>query len=345
MGATWCACTAVGSLLTACCGNDKASSIPPGANSGRKRSVLLMIIAMAISFIFQYWVAVAVVESNDEIEFSATAIVKDQATNFFKDNWLDGCQQYETEELRERCVGNSGVYRAASAATLFFLLAAIAVLCKPSFNREVWPAKYAVFILLCAATIFIPNEPFFSDIYMNIARCGATMFIVVQQIVFLDMAFNWNDNWVDRSNKAEAEERGSGKKWLMAILVTCVFLFLGSLVAIGLMFHFFGGCTISNVFIAVTLILSVLVTVAQLTGEEGSLLASAITTAYATYLCFSSLSRNPNESCNPKLGEEDFTGIVLGIGVTMISLGWTGWSYTASKAMKEEEERYVDMLL
>jgi len=91
----------------------------------------------------------------------------------------------------------------------------------------------------------------------------------------------------------------------------------------------------------VTLILSTLVTLAQLSGEEGSLLASAITSAYATYLCFSSLSRNPDETCNPKLGEEDFTGIILGIGITMISLGWTGWSYTASKAMKEEDERYV----
>lgn len=338
MSVTWCACTASASLLTACCGTDKPSTVPPGANSGRKRSVLLMFLAMVISFIFQYWVAGAVVEPNEEFEFSATEIAKDQATNFFKDNWLNGCEQYESEELRVRCVGNSGVYRAASAATLFFLLAAIAVKCKPSFNREAWPAKYILFVLLCAATIFIPNDPLFADIYMNVARCGAVIFIILQQIIFLDMAYNWNDSWVENSNKAESEQLGSGKKWLVAILVTCAMLFLGSITAIGLMFHFFGGCTISNVFIAVTLLLCVLVTVAQMTGEDGSLLASAITSAYATYLCFSSLSRNPSETCNPKLGEEDFTGIVLGIGITMISLMWTGWSYTASKAMKEEDE-------
>jgi serine incorporator 1/3 len=68
------------------------------------------------------------------------------------------------------------------------------------------------------------------------------------------------------------------------------------------------------------------------------LLASAITTAYATYLCFSSLSRNPDATCNPKLGQEDITGIVLGIGITMISLGWTGWSYTAGKALHVDED-------
>jgi len=300
-----------------------------------------MIIAMVIAFIFQYWVASAVVESNDEVTLDAAEIAKDQATNFFKDNWLDGCEQYESSELMERCVGNSGVYRAAGSATFFFFLAAIVVKLKPSFNREVWPAKYAIFVLLCAVTVFIPNDPFWNDIYMNIARIGGVAFIIVQQIIFLDMAYNWNDSWVEKSNQAEAAETGSGKKWLVAILVTCVFLFLGSLTVVGLMFHFFGGCTISAVFISVTLILSTLVTLAQLSGEEGSLLASAITSAYATYLCFSSLSRNPDETCNPKLGEEDFTGIILGIGITMISLGWTGWSYTASKAMKEEDERYV----
>lgn len=330
MGASWCVCTAMGSLLTACCGNDKSSTVPPGANSGRKRSVLLMVMAMIVSFVFQYWVAAAVVESinpesnNIDIDLNnstltevasqvASQVAKQQSTNFIKGAWWDGCE-YPTESQRERCVGNSGVYRAASSATLFFLLAAIAVKCKPSFNREVWPAKYLLFLILCAATVFIPNEPLFAQIYMNVARIGGVFFILLQSIIFIDMAYNWNDAWVERSNQAEAEEAGSGKKWLYAILMACTILFVGSLVVIGLMFHFFGGCPINNAFIAVTLVLCLLVTVAQLTGEEGSLLSSAITCAYATYLCFSSLSRSPDAECNPKLGEEDLTGIILGIG-------------------------------
>ena len=321
---SWCICTAVGSLLTACCGNDKASSIPPGANSGRKRSVFLMTLAMMISFVFQYWVATAVVEStqpqsldlsrNTTLTDIASQVAVQQSTNFIKDNWLDGCTDYTSVSFQERCVGNAGVYRAAGSATLFFLLAAIAVLCKPSFNREVWPAKYCLFFVLCAITIFIPNDPVFNDVYLNVARIGGAFFIILQQIIFIDMAYNWNDSWVEKSNQAEAEETGSGKKWLLAILVTCAILFLGSVVVMGLMFHFFGGCAINNAFIAVTLLLCILVTVAQMTGEEGSLLSSAITCAYATYLCFSSLSRSPEAECNPKLGEEDFTGIVLGIG-------------------------------
>jgi len=41
------------------------------------------------------------------------------------------------------------------------------------------------------------------------------------------------------------------------------------------------------------------------------------------------VSKNPNGECNPKLGDEDVLGIVLGIGFTLLSLAWTGWSFTA----------------
>jgi hypothetical protein len=106
-------------------------------------------------------------------------------------------------------------------------------------------------------------------------------------------------------------------------------LFLATIVGIVLLFVYFDGCRTNTAFISVTLILCILATAAQLTGEEGSLLASALVSAYATYLCYTAVSKNPNGSCNPQLGEENIIGIVLGVGLTIISLAWTGWSYTA----------------
>ena len=133
---------------------------------------------------------------------------------------------------------------------------------------------------------FVPNEPLFSPVYLNIARVGAVLFVIIQQIIFVDLAHNWNDGWVIKADKAEAEEAGSGKKWFGAILFSASFLFIGSVTAWGLLFHFYGGCQLNNIFIAVTLVLCLLITGAQLSGEEGSLLASAIITAYATSLCY-----------------------------------------------------------
>ena len=100
------------------------------------------------------------------------------------------------------------------------------------------------------------------------------------------MAYNWNDSWVVKSDTAEAEEAGSGKKWLVAILVSCVILFTASIVGIVLLFVYFSGCPSNEAFISVTLVMSIIITAAQLIGGEASLLSSAVMTAYASYLCY-----------------------------------------------------------
>lgn len=271
--ATWCFCSATASLLSSCCGNDKPSSVAPSAKSGRKRSVLLLIFAIAISFGFQYGVA--------------PYVYKVPIDNFVTDAWTDGCTGYATQALRDRCSGNNGAYRPAASATLFFVLAAIAVYCKPSANREAWPAKYVLFSFLVLATCFIPNEPLFTPIYLNIARAGSIIYILIQQIIFIDVAYNWNDSWVVKADTAETEEgAGKGKKWLLAILVSCAILLIISIVGIALLFVYFSGCASNEAFIAVTLIMSIIITAAQLFGGEGSLLSSAVITSYATYLCY-----------------------------------------------------------
>ena len=236
--------------------------------------MLLLIVAIAIAFAFQYGVASAIVNF-------------DTVNNFVTDAWLDGCEDLETPGLVERCAGNAGVYRSSFAAFIFYVLAGIAVACKKTANREAWPAKYILFLFLVLGMCFVPNEPLFLSIHLNVARVGAIIFILLQQIIFVDLAYNWNDSWVERSNKAEVEEPESGKKWLFAILVSAAFLFLASVVAWVLLFYYFGGCSTNTAFIVITVIMSILVTLAQLSGEESSLLASAIITAYATMLCYS----------------------------------------------------------
>lgn len=259
--------------MSACCGNDKPSTVDPGASSGRKRSVLLLVLAIALAFCFQYWVA--------------PMILSAPIDNILSDAWRSGCDELETAELVERCAGNAGVYRTSFSAVIFYLLAGIAVYCKRTMNREAWPAKYILFLFLVAGMCFIPNDPLFLTIHLNVARIGGVIFIIFQQIVFVDIAMNWNDGWVENSNRAEEEERGSGQKWLYAILASAMFLFAASLTAWVLLFVYFGNCGTNTAFIVITILLCVLITLAQLSGTEGSLLSSATITAYATMLCYS----------------------------------------------------------
>jgi len=212
-------------------------------------------------------------------------------------------------------------------------LAGIAVCCKRTANREAWPAKYVLFLFLVLAMCFIPNEPLFLTVHLTLARIGAVFFILFQQIVFVDIAMNWNDSWVEKSNKAEEEEIGSGRKWLLAILVSAAVLFLVSLIVWVLLFVYFGNCPTNTTFIAITVVMSILITLAQLTGEEGSLLASATITAYATMLCYSTVTKNDNIECNPFLGEDDVLGIVIGVGLTIVTMAYAGWSATADEKL------------
>lgn len=320
-GTVWCFCTAAGSLLSSCCGNDKPSTEAPGAASGRKRSVLLLMLAIAIAFFLQYLVAPAIVNFNAPVD------------NVLSNAWIDGCDSLGTTKLMERCAGNAGVYRSSFSTLIFFLLAAIAVCCKRSANREAWPAKYVLFVFLVAAMCFVPNEPLFLTLQMNVARVGAIFFIIFQQVVFVDIAMNWNDSWVEKSNAAEEEESGSGRKWLLAILVSAAILFLVSFIGWVLLYVYFGNCSTNTAFITITMIMSLLITLAQLSGEEGSLLASATITAYATMLCYSAVTKNDNAACNPYLGENDILSIVIGVGLAIITLGYAAWSATADEKL------------
>ena len=253
--------------------------------------------------------------------------------------WTDGCEVYlnegesanESRSYRE-CVGNAGVYRPTFFAFLFFFVASIASYLSPSSNRMVWPAKYSIYLLMVLCSVFMSNHPLFSGIFLHLSRMGAMIFVVIQQIILIDLAYNWNDSWVGKADACDRLEWGSGAKWLKATIGACAVFYLSSFIGIGLLYHIFGGCGGNNTIISMTLIGIIAVTVLQLSGTEGSLLTSSIISIYAVYLGYSSVSMNPNGACNPQLMRgNDTWDMVIGLLLTSISLAWTGWSWTAEE--------------
>ena len=186
--------------------------------------------------------------------------------------------------------------------------------------------------------MFIPNDPLFTPTFLWIARIGSFLFVLIQQLIIVDVAYNWNTAWLSKADQAElAEGPGKGKKWLTAILLSCGILFGCSIAGIVIMYIQFGGCTLNKVYISITVVLSVLCTIVQLTkSETGSLLASACMTLYATYLCGAAVTKNPNPECNPKLGEESVWSIILGLLIAFISMMWVGWSNTTDERLGGE---------
>jgi len=185
-------------------------------------------------------------------------------------------------------------------------------------------------------TIFLSSAPLFTGIYLWLARGFATIFVLLQQIILIDVAYNWNEDWVDRADQADRLIYGSGNAWLRAVVGTCAAFYAATLAGIVLLYKYFDGCTGNTWIITLTLLGVLALTGIQLAGSEGSLLTSSMVSLYVTYLCYSMVSKNPNGECNPQLGSSDVTGIVIGLTLTAISLAWTGWSWTAEERLNVE---------
>ena len=330
LGLGYVCCTQTGNLCNACIGTTNEGT------TGRKRAVALLAIAIAVALWYQYSVGPSIVTESGWIWRTYRAIPG--TGKLIYKAWADeSCSQYDPKHnpqyegfrLLSQCAGNAGVYRPMFLTTVFFAVSAFAVHAHPSLNREAWPAKYSVFFFALVICMFIPNGPLFTGFYLWLARLSAAMFVVLQQIILIDVSYNLNDDWVDRSNELDRISYGEGAGWLRLIMGTSIALFVSALTGIGLLYHHFTGCSENTWVITLTLIGIVAMTVVQLTGEEGSILTSGIMSAYAVYLAFSIVSKNPNGTCNPRLGQGDSWGIVVGLTLTVISLAWTGWSWSA----------------
>lgn len=138
----------------------------------------------------------------------------------------------------------------------------------------------------------------------------------------------WNDSWVARSQD-EGEE--SGRKWLCGLILVSVTFFATAYTALGIMFWQFSGpeCGDSNTILSLTLIFTLMATSFQLFIDgDFSVLTSSVMTLYATYQCYSAVTLNPIQSCNPTLSTSYQTlSSALGMTLTVLSITWA--TYTA----------------
>jgi len=318
----WVACSAGQSLCQACFGTTAQGT------TGRKRSVLLLAFAIAASLWFQYSVGPSIVSQEGWIWKSYRAIPG--SGKLIYNAWYEPCEEYsEQPDLMRQCAGMAGVFRSMSLATFFFLANAVATKIVPTLNKEAWPAKYALFFFGIFVSMFIPSYPLFSGFFLWFARLGAALFVILQQVILIDVAYNWNDDFVERANEADRLAYGSGSGWLQCIVAICITFYTTSIVAIGMMYAHFDECASNTWVITLTLLAVVGMTALQLSGSDGSLLTSSVMSLYAVYLAFSIVSKNPIHECNPRLGENDVWGITIGLLLTFVSLVWTGFSWSA----------------
>lgn len=115
------------------------------------------------------------------------------------------CGVEGTDVSRAASYRSRWMYRSVehSGAQVFFALMALCACCSPVFNYGFWGFKFMLWAALMIATLFITNDVFDTSGYVWVARIGAFIFTIMQQIVLIDLAYRYVRPSVRPSVRAE----------------------------------------------------------------------------------------------------------------------------------------------
>lgn len=221
----------------------------------------------------------------------------------------------------DHCVGAMGVYRISFALAIFFITTTLVSLCLPAFDKSWWAIKMLLYSSYLVLAFVIPND-FFTG-YVHLSRGVAGIFLLVQIILLIDMAYRWNESWV---GDEENNRRG-------LILIVCGLMYAASLVLLVFFFRWFAGsgCHLEQFFLAFTIVITLGFSLLSIWEkvEHGALLPSAVMTLYCYWVAYSALSSDPSP-CNTTSSHE-VAHLVVGLIVAAVSLTWAGYSLASGE--------------
>jgi len=177
----------------------------------------------------------------------------------------------------------------------------------------------------------IPN-PFYVDGYVYVARVVSGIFLLLQIVIFIDFAIQWNKDWRDKRNCTSG------------LVVISLLLYAVSIVALALMYVYYGGagCDLEKFFISFTLVFTFIFSVISITDlvPHGALLPSSVVTLYMYYVLFSALGSDPSK-CNTTSSSEA-AHLAIGLVIAAASITYAGWSIGNSNSLFGAPDAPVD---
>lgn len=252
-------------------------------------------------------------------------ILYSHSDKIYLSSFDDYCDQYKEgsdDNLFLNCKSNSAVLRISCALTCTFAFHILVTLLHQKAYDSYWSFKFSFYVAMIIGFFWIDGSHFGTDGYAWYARIMAFIFIILQQTLLIDMAYTWNEKLTDYALK-EKEEYGTNY-WLILLFTLTIIFYAGTIIVIALLYLNFDQCDVSTLIISLTLVSIVILSVVQLFSEYGSILVSSIISLYASYICYSAITLNPNESCNPTLdtGYQTLSS-AIGISIALLSLWWT----------------------
>ena len=204
-----------------------------------------------------------------------------------------------------------------------------------------------LYVVLLGLTLLVPDASVLQ--YAEAARVFSVLFLLSQVVILIDLVYSAHYALLAKMDARDAELRAAD--WAPGIFSNCwkvlyffkaVGLLVGSLVVLGLLFHWFGNaCPLNNFFIAQTIAVGVALTVVAVTPAVGrGLLPPAAVFAYNTFLTYSAITNNPDTTCNlfARAENQSQASVVIGLLVAVVSVTYMA----VSSASKMEAAVTVD---
>ncbi|XP_027165934.1 probable serine incorporator [Coffea eugenioides] len=171
-----------------------------------------------------------------------------------------------------------------------------------------WALKFVILIISLVIPFFVPSD--YIQVYGEIARIGAGIFLLLQLVSVIEFITWWNDYWVPDEEKKHSCSLG--------IFMSTLF-YIGSVCGIVLMFVLYGSkasCTLNIFFISWTgILLAVMMIISLHYKVNRGLLSSGIMASYIVFLCWSAIRSEPaTAKCSPQTQDGGHGGWTTVIG-------------------------------
>jgi len=245
---------------------------------------------------------------------------------------------------QDSCRGNGAIYRTSFSLFVFFLVHSITVHFVPSFHHLFFVIKLFCLVAVLTATFFIPGT-FFEDGYVQFARVGSGVFLLIQIYVLIGWAWDCNERIVEKIDSLQADGRSpdADEDEKANQRVVCCFqsLLIGGTLGIYaaiivfwvFQFQWFvyitgdaSDCTLNQAMCALMVVLVLVLSVLPPLLQNGSIFTTAIVSFYVSYLTFAALEASDNAECNWFANHSDDLSLWLGFGVTIAAISYTGFS-------------------
>ncbi|KAH9326469.1 hypothetical protein KI387_006647 [Taxus chinensis] len=235
-------------------------------------------------------------------------LVRDYSHNALaKLHYLKGCKGGQD------CLGTEGVLRVSMGCFIFHFCMFITTVgatklqeYRDSWHSGLWHLKGLMWISVMIMPFLFP--PAVIQLYGEVARFGAGIFLLIQLVGIVKFITWWNDRWMSDD---------TGRCRAAAIMVSTT-AYSASVCGIILMYIRYApkaSCSLNIFFVTWTLILLQIMTGISLHSKANAgLLASGLMGLYIVFLCWSAIRSEPiMDKCNPRkqaTGKGDWINIV-----------------------------------